>query len=133
VFAALAVPRGALGHARLIGSDPPDICAGVAALSDRGHIETAVAHNDRWLPWLTAEFQKLGLEVTPSIANFVLIHFPDRQGRTAEDADAFLTQRGLILRRVKAYKLPNALRMTVGSEEANRLVVAALAEFMGRK
>src|SRR5207248_10084751 len=33
VFAALAVPRGALGHARLIGSDPPDICAGVAALS----------------------------------------------------------------------------------------------------
>ena len=40
-------------------------------------------------------------------------------------------RRGLILRRVKAYKLPNALRMTVGSEEANRLVVAALAEFMG--
>ena len=71
--------------------------------------------------------------MTPSIANFVLIHFPESRGRTAEDADAFLTQRGLILRRVKAYKLPNALRMTVGSEEANRLVVAALAEFMGRK
>ena len=75
----------------------------------------------------------LGLEVTPSIANFVLIHFPDTPGRTAEDADAFLTQRGLILRRVAAYKLPNALRMTVGSEEANRLVVAALAEFVSRR
>ncbi len=56
----------------------------------------------------------------------------DGKGRTAEDADAFLTRRGLILRRVKAYKLPNALRMTVGSEEANRLAVAVLSEFMGR-
>ena len=44
-----------------------------------------------------------------------------------------LTRRGLILRRVAAYRLPNALRMTVGTEEANRLVVAALSEFMGRK
>ena len=41
----------------------------------------------------------------------------------AKDADAFLMKRGLILRQVGAYKLPNALRMTVGSEEANRLVV----------
>jgi len=40
---------------------------------------------------------------------------------------------GLILRALKNYKLPHALRMTVGTEEANRLVVAALAEFMGQK
>ncbi len=107
--------------------------AGVAAIQDTAHIEAGRAHNDKWLAWLLAEIPKLGLEVTPSIANFVLIHFPTAKGRTAEDADAFLTKRGLILRRVKAYKLPNALRMTVGSEEANRLVVAALAEFMGHK
>jgi histidinol-phosphate aminotransferase len=41
-----------------------------------------------------------------------------------------LTARGLILRQVGAYGLPHALRMSVGTEEANRLVVAALAEFM---
>jgi histidinol-phosphate aminotransferase len=41
-------------------------------------------------------------------------------------------RRGLILRRVTPYKLPNALRMTVGTEEANRLVVTALSEFMER-
>ncbi len=106
--------------------------AGIAAIEDTAHVEAARAHNDKWLAWLTTEIRKLGLEVTPSIANFVLIHFADGKGLTAEDADAFLTRRGLILRRVKAYKLPNALRMTVGSEEANRLVVAALAGFMGR-
>ena len=69
--------------------------------------------------------------MTPSAANFVLIHFPAEQGRTAQDADAFLTRRGLILRRLEPYHLPGALRLTVGSEEANRLVVEALAQFMG--
>jgi histidinol-phosphate aminotransferase len=107
------------------------MAAGIAAIEDSAHVETARAHNEKWLAWLSAEIRKLGLEVTPSIANFVLIHFPDIKGRTAEDADTFLTKRGLILRRVKAYKLPNALRMSVGSEEANRLAVVALAEFMG--
>jgi histidinol-phosphate aminotransferase len=109
------------------------MAAGVAAIEDAAHVETARVHNEKWLPWLTEEIRKLGLEVTPSIANFVLIHFPTEKGRTAKDADAFLVKRGLILRRLDAYKLPNALRMTVGTEEANRLAVAALAEFMGRK
>jgi histidinol-phosphate aminotransferase len=109
------------------------MAAGMAALEDSVHLEASRAHNEKWLGWLTVEIRKLGLKVTPSIANFVLIHFPETRGGTAEDADAFLTRRGLILRRVKAYKLPNALRMSVGTEEANRLVVAALAEFLGKK
>jgi histidinol-phosphate aminotransferase len=109
------------------------MAAGIAAIKDSAHIEASRAHNERWLAWLLEQIPKLGLKTTPSIANFVLIHFPNVEGRTAEDADAFLTRRGLILRRVTAYKLPNALRMSVGSEEANRLAVAALSEFMGRK
>ncbi len=108
------------------------IAAGIAAIRDNEHQERAREHNTKWLAWLTEEIGKLGLEVTPSVANFVLIHFTHEKGRTATDANAFLTRRGLVLRQVGAYKLPNALRMTVGSEEANRLVVAALTEFMGK-
>ena len=108
------------------------MAAGIAAIADGAHIEAARTHNETWLAWLTEEVRKLGLAVTPSVANFILIHFPETKGRTAEEADAFLTERGLILRRVKAYHLPHALRMTVGTEEANRLVVAALAQFMGK-
>ena len=107
------------------------MAAGIAAIEDSAHIEAARAHNERWLAWLIEQISKLGLAVTPSVANFVLIHFPNAVGRTAEDADRFLTRRGLILRRVGAYKLPNALRMSVGSEEANRLAISALSEFMG--
>jgi len=110
----------------------PAIAAGIAAIEDHAHQERAREHNDRWLAWLAQEFEKLGLTATPSVANFLLIHFPETKGRTAKDADAFLTARGLILRQVGAYKLPNALRMSVGIEEANRLVVAALKEFLSK-
>ena len=95
------------------------------------HQERSREHNTKWLAWLTEEIGQLGLEVTPSDANFVLIHFPTEKGRTAQDADAFLMARGLILRQVGGYKLPHALRMSVGSEEANRLAVKTLAEFVG--
>ncbi len=109
------------------------IAAGVAAIEDMAHQEHSREHNARWLTWLTQEIGRLGLQVTPSVANFVLIHFPETKGRTAQDADAFLTARGLILRYVAAYKLPNALRLTVGTEEANRLVIAALKDFLDGK
>ena len=110
----------------------PAMKAGVAAMEDSAHVERSVAHNNRWLPWLTGEIGKLGLEVTPSVANFVLIHFPKSADKTAADADAFLMKRGLILRRVAGYGLPNALRLTVGTEEANRLVVQGLKDFLGK-
>ena len=108
----------------------PASAAGIAAIQDSVHVERAIAHNEQWRAWLTAEIGKLGLEVTPSAANFVLIHFPQSEGRTAAEADKALTARGVILRQVGAYGLPHALRMSVGSEEANRLAVATLAEFM---
>jgi histidinol-phosphate aminotransferase len=86
-------------------------------------------HTEKWRNWLTEEISRLGLKVTPSVANFVLIHFPEK-GKTSDQADAFLTKRGLVLRGLKNYRLPHALRMTIGTEEANRLVVEGLREFM---
>ncbi len=104
--------------------------AGIAALKDREHVERTIEHNAHWLAWLTQELTKLGLRVTPSVGNFVLIHFPEDGKHSAAKADAWLSRRGYILRRVAAYGFPNALRMTVGTEEANRGVVAALSEFL---
>ncbi|WP_011582397.1 MULTISPECIES: histidinol-phosphate transaminase [Chelativorans] len=106
--------------------------AGTAATHDKAHVERAVEHNETWRTWLAQELEKLGLRVTPSVANFLLIHFPENGSKTAEEADAFLTARGYILRRVTGYGFPHALRLTVGTEEANRGVIAALAEFLER-
>lgn len=110
----------------------PAIAAGTAAVEDAAHMEMALAHNETWNAWLTAELAKLGLNVTPSVGNFLLIHFPATPGKSAKEADAYLTSRGLVLRAVGAYGLPNALRLTIGSEEANRLVIAALKDFLAK-
>ncbi|POF32782.1 histidinol-phosphate transaminase [Roseibium marinum] len=107
------------------------IAAGIAAVRDREFVALSVDHNDKWLPWLTSELEKLGLRVTPSVGNFVLIHFPEEDGKRAVDADAYLLERGCVLRLVGNYGLPNALRMSVGSEDANRTVVAHLKDFLG--
>lgn len=106
--------------------------AGAAALRDRSFTAAAIAHNAKWLAWLSDEIAALGLKVTPSVGNFVLVHFGREKGRTAKDADAFLMARGIIVRGVANYGLPDALRISVGTEDANELVVLALREFMGR-
>jgi histidinol-phosphate aminotransferase len=108
----------------------PAMAAGIAAIQDDAHLTQAIAHNDHWLAWLTQELTALGLSVPPSAGNFLMVNFSTEPGKTAADADAFLTARGLILRRIDAYGLPNALRLTIGPEEANRLVVKALGEFL---
>lgn len=106
----------------------PALAAGTAAMQDVEFIKRAAAHNDKWRAWLTQEIRQLGLEVTPSVANFILIHFGSSE--KADAADAYLTEHNIIARRVTAYGLPQALRLTVGSEEANLSVVATLKEFM---
>lgn len=110
----------------------PAIAAGAAATRDQAFVEKAVEHNMLWRGRLTDAFTEIGLEVTPSVTNFLLIHFPEVDGKRASEADAFLTSRGYILRAVRGYGFANALRMTVGSEEANLGVIEALKEFMGR-
>jgi histidinol-phosphate aminotransferase len=108
----------------------PAIAAGVAALDDKAHVEATLALNDRWLDRFTAELGKLGLMVTPGVGNFLLLHFPKTPGKTAKDADTFLTAQGLILRAVGAYGLPDALRLSIGTDEANEKVIAAFKQFM---
>jgi histidinol-phosphate aminotransferase len=82
------------------------------------------------VPRVSAALDELGFEVTPSVGNFVLIHFPDDPRLSAHAGDDFLHRRGIILRRMDSYGFPNALRMTIGSETANRDTIAALSEFL---
>ena len=72
----------------------------------------------------------LGLEITPSLGNFLLIQFSDVPGRTAPDALSALKEEGVLLRGMAAYGLPDCLRMTVGTEAENRAAVDALRRFL---
>lgn len=108
----------------------PAQLAAVAALQDRQHLESSISHNETWRARLTQDIRALGLRVDESVGNFVLVHFPETQGRTAQDADQFLMARGVIVRLVTNYALPNALRITIGPEEANEQALAALKAFL---
>ncbi len=110
----------------------PAIAAGVAAMEDPAHEAASVAHNETWLPRTVQALEALGLAVTPSAGNFVLVHFPDEDGRRAPDADKALQAAGILARRMESYRLPNALRITIGSPEAMELTFATLARFLGR-
>jgi len=101
--------------------------AGAAAISDRAHIDRSIAHNEQWLNWAAEKIRELGLTVTPSVCNFLLIHFGKHD---AHKADNYLSDRGYVLRAVKGYGFPNSLRMTIGTEEANRGVISALSDFL---
>ncbi|MEO1694240.1 MAG: histidinol-phosphate transaminase [Pseudomonadota bacterium] len=107
------------------------IAAGAAAIRDAAHQERAIAHNNTWLPWLTDELRGMGLTVTPSVGNFILVHFSDQPGRDAVAADAHLQAHGIMARRVAGYGLPNAIRITIGTESDCRAVAHALAIFTG--
>lgn len=109
-------------------STPAQI-AGAAAIRDAAFTVQAKTFNTQWLGWLADEISALGLKVHPSIANFLLLEFPP-SGKTAVAANQFLSERGIILRDVVSYGLPNHLRVSIGLEDENRAVVDALRQFL---
>ena len=107
----------------------PAQAAGIAALADRDHGDAAVAHNTRQRGRLTQSLTEAGIIVPPSAGNFVLARFPGGVAQ-AQAADDHLLSRGIIVRRLDAYGLPDALRITIGLTPEIDAVAAALAEFM---
>ena len=59
----------------------PAMRAAVAAIEDTAHQQMSKIHTEKWIKWLTDEVTKLGLKVTPSVGNFILIHFPLDEGQ----------------------------------------------------
>ena len=109
----------------------PGQLAAVAALGDEAFQRASVALTEQWRPWLAQQLGGMGLEpVGPSATNFLLVGFPQKPGKTALEAEAFLATRGLLVRSTAVYGLPDHLRFTIGLEEHNRALIEALADFM---
>ncbi len=110
----------------------PSLAAGLAAIGDEAFEDISRQHNIRWRDWTRDRLQELGLDVTPSIGNFLLVCFGDDASRNADAADTFLKSKGIIVRKMGGYGFPNCLRISIGLEDEMRAVVAALAQFLGR-
>ena len=71
-----------------------------------------------------------GLDVVPSIGNFVLVRFPEDGVHDAASAMKFLASRGIIPRSTASAGIPDGIRITVGVEDEMRLTMAAITDFM---
>ncbi len=109
----------------------PAQAAAVAALADQDFVDKAIAHNAHWLEWVCERLSSMQVLFTKGVGNFVLVHFPD-PAHPSSDANAFLQSRGVIVRDVANYGLPNSLRVSIGTEEANKTFVSALQDFLDR-
>ncbi|MFD0978781.1 histidinol-phosphate transaminase [Tropicimonas aquimaris] len=103
------------------------MAAAIAAVRDRDYAEFCRAENTRMRAWLARELAALGVPSDTSLANFVLARFADVA--EAEAVDAHLKSRGVIVRRVASYGLPNCLRITVGDEAGCKRVVDGIRSF----
>ena len=101
----------------------PGLAAAAGALDDRVHVEKTVALNRQGIARLREGLTTLGLVVLPSAANFILC---DLRRPAAAISDSLL-RRGVIVRPVANYGLPDHLRISTGTAEQNERLLAAMA------
>jgi len=101
--------------------------AGVAALDDKKFLERSVETNRIGRHFLYQEFDRLGLEYAESHTNFVLV----RIGPSADHVQQALLHRGIIVRPCAIYNLPEFLRISIGTEEQNKRLIAELGSLLG--
>ena len=104
--------------------------AGIAAIEDIQFQENSVAHNLKWMAWFEKELKLLKLNFQTSVTNFLLIKFPDEILNSAQNAVKFLAERGILVRGMNAYGLPNYLRVSIGNEEENITFIKQLKSFL---
>ena len=101
--------------------------AAAAAARDVDFTAQLRAHNAKWRSWLTASLKSNTIQVPDSQGNFILALFPDVE--TAKAAFAALREKGLLVREMHGYGIPQGLRISIGLEAAMRAVVDVLKAF----
>jgi histidinol-phosphate aminotransferase len=104
----------------------PALEAAVAALADQDFVERSLNHVVHWRPIFREALTSLGLSAGETATNFVTVGFPDRPGLTAPEVEAALAARGILVRGLKNYGLPDHLRITIGDDAGNARVLSAI-------
>ena len=100
------------------------LVAAEAALADDEHLQQTLAVNTLGMQQLTDGFKDLGLEWIPSAGNFVLVDLK-QAGQPVYDA---LLRKGVIVRPVGVYEMPNHLRISIGTAAENQAFLRALSD-----
>ena len=108
--------------------------AAIAALDDREFRDRTVRENRAGMTQLEQGFTARKLEWVPSVANFILVRVGDPSTSSGQVAGArifdALQRRGVIVRPMKSYGMPEWLRITVGTKAQNERLLAELDAVM---
>lgn len=102
------------------------LTAATAALADAEYLERSRTCNRAGLKQIEAGVQELGLSYIPSVGNFIVVHF----GCNSMPIYQGLLHRGVIVRPLANYAMPESLRVTVGTAEENQRFLSALADVL---
>ncbi|MCX7096442.1 MAG: histidinol-phosphate transaminase [Methylococcales bacterium] len=102
------------------------LVAAEAALGDFEHLQQTMAINSHGMVQLTQGFKALGLEWIPSAGNFVSVDLK-QPGQAVFEA---LLQKGVIVRPIGVYEMPNHLRISIGTAQENQQFLQALTEIL---
>lgn len=102
--------------------------AGLAALHDDEYLERTLLNNEEGMAYLTSEFDKMGLQRTPSHANFIMIEM-GAQEKVARIHEGLL-RHGIAIRPLTAFGLPTCWRVSIGLPEENEMLVKALKNIL---
>ena len=106
------------------------VLAGIAAIEDIEFQKKSVLHNTKWMGWFEKELEALDLDFQTSVTNFLLIKFPNKNLKSAQNAEKFLADKGILVRGMNAYGLSNYLRVSIGNEEENIIFIKELKKFL---
>ncbi len=99
--------------------------AGLAALDDLEHVRKTRENNFHGRKFLQDAFAQMGLPFVPSFANFILVQVG--QGQQVFDE---LQKQGVIVRPMGGYKLPEWIRLSIGTPRENRRAVNTLKKVL---
>ena len=114
----------------IFNANGPALATAVAALHDVEYTKEVQQHNHLWRKRMTEELEAQGLNVIPSMANFLLIQFLDEPKTNSEAAANALKCNGIIPRPVSAGSPPNCMRITIGKSDENQAVLDTLKQLM---
>lgn len=107
----------------------PALAAAEAAVRDTAHTAHCRSENAKQREWMASALAEMGVPSDTSTANFILARFASEE--EAKACNDELTSKGILLRYVGGYGLPNCIRITVGDEASCRRVVHAIGQFKG--
>ncbi|TAK56060.1 MAG: histidinol-phosphate transaminase [Bacteroidetes bacterium] len=105
--------------------------AGIGALRDKEFLHKSLEINSRGLEFLTHSLKELGLHIVPSEANFIMAVLDNEE--EVNYIFEQLLRRGVVIRPLKAFGLPHCIRITVGLDEENRILVDALSKILTKE